>query len=101
MLEAGFEPRYPPRYHDDLGLNAGGGHACSLKLFAFVSYSRIAKGLPAPVSLMFLSIHALLPLFTHTGHLGVVRAFWNNRQHLDTFLKLMLREEKKKKSFCR
>lgn len=35
------------------------------------------------------------PLFTHTGHLGVVRDFWNNKQYLDNFLKLILSEEKR------
>lgn len=42
-----------------------------------------------------LSPFSSLPLSTHPGHLGVVRASWDNRQYLDNFLKLMLSEEKK------
>lgn len=80
-------------------MNPGGGTFTGEAMFTILNFLCLFLmncQRPTSTSLSpLLSIHPSLPLFTHPGYLGVVRAFWDNRQHLDNFLKLTLSEEKK------
>lgn len=72
-----------PSNHDNLGMNA---EEAVFTVLNFLCLFLMNCQRPTSTSLSWLlSIHPSLPLFTHPGHVGIVRSFWDNRQYLDNF----------------